>query len=275
MRTAKLSIHERACMGIERFLRFAPPGSDHLTVVLKSHLLIEEQLRVIVAAGLQDAAPIKGEKLPFGLAAKLAQAVTGELADPQLWPAISALSGIREAYSDRADPADMERRQAEFFSHGAANAMWKMSLTGERGASDFHALCSLLFGQLFALARVMEQTALARRASFEEATRDYDAGDAPELQAWLPARALRQLRVEVATERAFGGVQYFLTFRDPDGAVLPPIVTHPRPLESANAALIAAGFELLAQLRARGMAGPRYEPLPDQICDDRSPPGSD
>ena len=145
-----------------RYLRLVPesPG-DWLAVVLKSHLLIEEQLTRIIRYGVVDFSPLENTRIGFELKAKFAQAFTAQYAVPSaLWRAVNALNAARNLLGHEAEPVDLRKKLSTFFD--AADEHQKkdpnLTVTWDRTGNGMRVYCAMLFAHLFATGEVMRIT---------------------------------------------------------------------------------------------------------------------
>jgi hypothetical protein len=81
--------------GMKRFDRLVRPGSDPLIVILKGHLLIEEQLQGIIMAAVRTHKFVKQARLTFSQSLLLARAIAGHFNTTVVWQAAEVLNGIR------------------------------------------------------------------------------------------------------------------------------------------------------------------------------------
>lgn len=139
----------------ERYLRLVPesPG-DWLAVVLKSHLLIEEQLTRIIRHGVGDFSPLEKTRIAFELKAKFARAFTSQYAVPSaLWRAVDSLNAARNRLGHAAEPTDLGEKLAAFFDAADEHRRQdpEMTVTWDRTGSGMRAYCAMVFAYLFAL----------------------------------------------------------------------------------------------------------------------------
>ncbi|MGH8749254.1 MAG: hypothetical protein ACREU5_09115 [Burkholderiales bacterium] len=103
--------------GLKRFDRLIPPTSDTLTVVLKSHLLIEEQMQSIIEAAVHTPELVRTARLTFYQRLKLAQAIAGHFSQVVAWDAIESLNSIRNRLVHAPEPAPSDELLAPFLAH--------------------------------------------------------------------------------------------------------------------------------------------------------------
>lgn len=80
---------------IARFLRLLPTGDDLTLIVLKGHILIEEQLLAIIQENVPYPNPIEADSLRYPQLARVAEALVYAEEDDWLWTAIQRLNKLR------------------------------------------------------------------------------------------------------------------------------------------------------------------------------------
>ncbi|MFA0718723.1 hypothetical protein AB4622_22290 [Vibrio splendidus] len=90
-----MSINGRQFEAFERFISLLPHGKERELVVLKGHLLIEEQVRLIIDSKLPNPNALKEAQLTCGQAICLAQSLLSEDPDQACWKAAKKLNQIR------------------------------------------------------------------------------------------------------------------------------------------------------------------------------------
>jgi hypothetical protein len=88
-----------------RFSRLLSASSDTLIIVLKGHLLIEEQLQAIIEAAVTSPRIVREARLTFSQRLKLAQAIAGHFSNTVVWEAAEALNSARNKWAHVAEPA--------------------------------------------------------------------------------------------------------------------------------------------------------------------------
>lgn len=143
----------------ERYLRLVPESPDDwLAVVLKSHLLIEEQLTRIIRYGVADFGPLENTRIGFELKVKLAQAFTAQYAVPSaLWRAINSLNVARNHLGHAAEPIDLDKKLSAFFDAADEHRTQdpNLSVTWDRTGNGMRVYCAMLFAHLFATGEVV------------------------------------------------------------------------------------------------------------------------
>jgi hypothetical protein len=146
----------------ERYLRLVPESPDDwLAVVLKSHLLIEEQLTRIIRFGVGDFGPLENTRIGFELKAKFAQAFAAQYEVPSvLWRAVNALNAARNLLGHAAEPVDLGRKLSAFFDAADEHRKQdpRISVTWDRTGNGMRVYCAMLFANLFATGEVMRIT---------------------------------------------------------------------------------------------------------------------
>lgn len=144
---------------MERFLRLVPDDSDVLTVVLKSHLLIEERLNDIIEQAVADAEPLRGIRLAFENKNRLAQALAPVEGAHNLWSSIAALNSVRNRLSHEAEPADLGRKLAAFFDaadeHPGKPLTLDMREKRDSSSSALRSHCAFIYVQLWTVLAVL------------------------------------------------------------------------------------------------------------------------
>lgn len=97
-----------------RFARLVLPGQDPLVVFLKGHLLIEEQLALLVAAGIADPEPLEFARFTFSQKLHLAKGVAGKFFANDVYEAIRQLNSIRNKLAHQAEPTDIQQLVGAF-----------------------------------------------------------------------------------------------------------------------------------------------------------------
>ncbi len=94
---------------LNRYLRILGGTTDLTLLVLRGHLLIEEQLQALIERAVRDAAPLDEARLTFAQKSRLAQAVLGPpFSTDALWYFIGQLNRLRNRLSHSAEVASLE-----------------------------------------------------------------------------------------------------------------------------------------------------------------------
>lgn len=110
--------------GVERFDRLIPKNADELTVVLKGHLLVEEQLRMIIRSLVANPQYIDKARLTFVNALFLARAVAGHFNNGLCWVAAEKLNALRNQLAHQAEPSTTKELFAPFFDVCESESAW-------------------------------------------------------------------------------------------------------------------------------------------------------
>ena len=104
---------------IEAFKRFfakLPHGQDFALVILKGHLLLEEQVRAIVDERLTNPTSLNDARLECHQAICLAEALCPRDVEPVLWKSAKKLNKLRNDIAHNLDPNGLGDRVADFVS---------------------------------------------------------------------------------------------------------------------------------------------------------------
>jgi hypothetical protein len=112
--TSTLQVTERQLEAFKRFLELLPHGKDRDLVILKAHLLVEEQLRQIISERLKNPAAVEDARLSFAQCAALARSSFPEGHDPDLWKATTLLNKIRNALAHQLEPRSIDKAISQF-----------------------------------------------------------------------------------------------------------------------------------------------------------------
>ena len=107
-----------------RFDKLVLLGADELTVVLKGHLLIEEQLLAITRSLLANPRHFDNARLTFSNALHLARAAAGHFNDGHCWAAAGRLNSVRNQIAHQAEPVSSHSLFDEFFAVCEAEPAW-------------------------------------------------------------------------------------------------------------------------------------------------------
>ncbi|MGT2442206.1 hypothetical protein ACU4I5_05775 [Ensifer adhaerens] len=110
---ADMRITERQVEDFGRFMHLMPHGRDLTLVILKGHLLIEEQVRHLVRAQLKKPEALDDAQLDCHQAICLAEALCPQSDD--LWKSVRKLNKIRNDIAHKVIPPDgLHDRMAAF-----------------------------------------------------------------------------------------------------------------------------------------------------------------
>lgn len=97
-----------------RFYEFLPRSEDQSLVLLKIHLLIEEQIRAFVDERLPNPDALVAARLTFNHVACLAEAVCREDIHPNVWAAVRKLNQMRNDIAHKLVPTLVEEQLRAF-----------------------------------------------------------------------------------------------------------------------------------------------------------------
>lgn len=112
--TNQIDVSERELQAFARFLKLLPHGRDRELVILKAHLLVEEQLRQLIAERVRNREPLQKARLSFSQCISVARAFFPAGHDLGLWKGLEQLNEIRNAFSHQLSPARIEEKIAAF-----------------------------------------------------------------------------------------------------------------------------------------------------------------
>src|SRR5690606_7846444 len=148
--------------GEARFDKLLPSDADELTIVLKGHLLIEEQLRAITRALVANPEYFDNARLTFSNALHLARAVAGHFNQSACWAAAQQLNSIRNQMAHQAEPLSTPVLFEKFFAVCEAESRWSTAHNMPRGRLKLRAYISaiwVIFDSLRAVVQICVQTA--------------------------------------------------------------------------------------------------------------------
>ena len=103
-------ITNRQLESFQRFLKLLPHGKDLDLVILKAHLLIEEQLRQLISERLKNPTSLDDARLDFYQCILLAQAFFPPDFQSWLWTSLVKLNKIRNAIAHNLEPKGFSDR---------------------------------------------------------------------------------------------------------------------------------------------------------------------
>ena len=110
----KLPTTDREVKAFKRFLKLLPHGQDMTLVILKGHLLIEEQVRQIISERVKDPRSLEDARLECGQAICMAQALTGNEVDGAVWKSVKKLNKLRNEIAHNSEPKGVHDRIKDF-----------------------------------------------------------------------------------------------------------------------------------------------------------------
>lgn len=108
--------NKRQLDAFRRFLKLLPHGKDSDLVILKGHLLIEEQLKEIIRQRLPNPSALDITKMNCHQAICLAQALLPKGHQEEFWRATKKLNELRNNIAHRLTPEEREVKISEFVS---------------------------------------------------------------------------------------------------------------------------------------------------------------
>jgi hypothetical protein len=131
-----------------RFVRLVPIDGDLLTITLKGHLLVEEQLTAIVAAALPGLE--KERYREFRRKFELARAICGSLVPsrPSLWAAVGALGAVRNDLAHKSEPGDFETLLLPLFNIARGDRLLRTALVTDSVQTRLHMLAASMWASL-------------------------------------------------------------------------------------------------------------------------------
>lgn len=95
---------EHATDAYDRFRKHLPLGADASLVILKLHLLVEEQIRAFVDERLPNASALEAARLEYNQIICLAEAISTEDISPSVWEAARRLNTLRNQIAHNLEP---------------------------------------------------------------------------------------------------------------------------------------------------------------------------
>ena len=95
---------EHAIVSFKKFYKLLPRGEDFSLLILKLHLLVEEQVRAFVDERITNRAALENAKLECHQAICLAEALSAEDIHPNVWDAARKLNSLRNYIAHNLEP---------------------------------------------------------------------------------------------------------------------------------------------------------------------------
>lgn len=105
---------EHSIESFRRFYEFLPRHEDQSLVLLKIHLLVEQQIRAFVDERLPNPDALASARLTFNHVACLAEAISREDIHPNVWSAVRKLNQMRNDIAHKLVPTRVEQQLREF-----------------------------------------------------------------------------------------------------------------------------------------------------------------
>jgi hypothetical protein len=119
-----------------RLMRHLPSQHDLTLIVLKGHLLVEQELYRIVKTRLQKPDAIRQAKLSFSKLSRLVEGVLGAEAPVWIWRSVDALNRLRNEMVHELEPAKLEELARSFIT--ALDDFSLPAWDGAQLAADLH-----------------------------------------------------------------------------------------------------------------------------------------
>lgn len=129
---------------IEAFRRFVtslPHGKDLVLVVLKGHLLVEEQLRHVVDEHVGHPNALANAQFSCSQIICLAEAFCADRTAPWLWMALRNLNSLRNDIAHRIEPKRFQERILDFVSTVGENSVFAGAGFGDSDEQTRFELC--------------------------------------------------------------------------------------------------------------------------------------
>lgn len=123
---------ERALQDRDRLFKHLPEDTDLVLIVLKAHLLLEEQLNSVLETSLGHAEFLKTARLTFYQRVRVIRAIAEHLQPERFWMAIEALSTLRNRLAHELEPMDLEKKVQQFLELAGESAQQFSVKTGTR-----------------------------------------------------------------------------------------------------------------------------------------------
>lgn len=134
----------------KRFLTHLPRSDDLTLIVLKGHLLIEEEINGILRMRLAEPKALFDARLSFSQRLAVLKALSGHDSEEIFrFAAIEALNGLRNQLAHNLEPKDIEKRVAAFlheFEDPEMGEEYSQQSTGQRLKRSVAFLCGMLAG---------------------------------------------------------------------------------------------------------------------------------
>lgn len=139
-----------------RFDKLVPHDADELSIILKGHLLIEEQLRTITRSLMANPEHFDKARLTFSNALQLARAVAGHFNQGACWVAAEKLNTIRNHIAHQAEPTATPVLLEKFFAVCEADKRWAKYRNLPRGTQKLRLYICAIWVVLDALRAVVQ-----------------------------------------------------------------------------------------------------------------------
>ena len=133
----------------DRFKRLIPRSQDCTVILLKGHLLIEEQLQALVEALVKDSRPLGDARLTFHQWLCMGKALAPGGSGDDLWKFVERLNKTRNKLAHNAEVADFEQKVDALIRLYAGERFTRSSNARDRAShlrSTLAFVCGLLHG---------------------------------------------------------------------------------------------------------------------------------
>ncbi len=108
--TPTREITPRQLEAFQRFIKLLPHGKDIDLVLLKGHILIEEQVRLLIDRRLRNRAALSDARLECHQCICLAESFYPANHEPWLWKALKKLNKMRNDIAHQIEPSGLQDR---------------------------------------------------------------------------------------------------------------------------------------------------------------------
>lgn len=152
---AEREITKRQLQAFRRFLEHLPAGKELDLVILKAHLLIEEQIYLLIAQRLKNAEPLlNDERFGSSYRIRLAQSFFPANFQPWLWNALRQLNKLRNRIAHSLAPKDTDNIVNDIINTVPGAARWSAPTRQDR----FEFALSSLFDSVSELVEPLRRT---------------------------------------------------------------------------------------------------------------------
>jgi hypothetical protein len=118
-------VSNREIESFRRFIQKLPHGKDPILVILKGHLLVEEQLRQIVDEHVKNPRALAKARFSCAQVICLAEAFCSDRAAASwLWEALRNLNSLRNDIAHKIEPEEFEKRVRGIVSTVGENSVF-------------------------------------------------------------------------------------------------------------------------------------------------------
>jgi|AntRauTorcE11898_2_1112593.scaffolds.fasta_scaffold01229_7 hypothetical protein len=100
-------IRESTIASFKRFLNLFPHGADQTFVILKGHLLIEEQVWQVIEENVKSSTPLKELRLGCHAEIAFAESLVANDSEEDLWKFLRRLNNIRNKIAHNVKPTGL------------------------------------------------------------------------------------------------------------------------------------------------------------------------